>query len=1081
MPTRDLNVKIDGDPKGFQAAAAKAALAARRLEQSLARMEAKQKTTRKSATLMRSELLALAAGATTVAPAFAASGAGVVAFAALAAPAILKVVKAQQDLVANWDNLSEGEKAAAVGLRNLIGQYKALARSMEPETLGLFNQALGMTSRQMPKLVPIARGVSSELGHFLDNLERAIDGPEGQEFLSFLEQASGPATQQIASTLGSAAGAATNLLQALGPVAGVGLKTVAMLLDLVGAVSDVAPGLVQMAVLTMALRGPLGGLGGLLGTAGGKLTAFGDGAAGVKGKAGGLGAVLTGMGTILSGPWGMAVTGAIALLAVFAASQADAAAQVAEFEGAIRQDAGALGVATRALTTHKLEEEGLLDLAQRSGVSMSAYTDAILGNKDAHAEVTSVIDRQIAALKKQNDENEISFEGYRAGVEPLIELRSALRGKNETINEAVASYKRLQDAQKAGVQPTDAIKVAWDIASDASADLKTRVDALTAAFDAYFSPALAVLGATNRWKDAVAETGQVLKDTGKILRDGDSTDQQRNEALRARREQLEGQLGVLRDWAQAEFRATKNVKASSQAMIDQFPALLRLAGGSREGKAALDTLIAAMGGTVTRARGATTAVDKFGNRVTVLPNGKVVVVKANTAQAQAALSATQTRINNLQGKTVYINMIRRDFGVNVGPKTGVPWAPGSARGGIVRRAGGGMVRGPGTTTSDSIPALVDGGGMVMLSDQEFVINARQTKRHRGLIEAINAGKFAGGGLVGDVRGYAAGGPVDAPLTDYVSRFMDGKALSKTDYAKVIRARRDAVDQLRRAERKLAADRRAHKSARTIADDEARVAKERRDLATATEKLSAASARYKRSKLTPTARLTASLNLGIKNTAAFIRNLETIAKRGFPELARQLLAMGGPEAEKYAAGAAKLSASKLKALAGKVATAAKYQAKLEALPDILAVKAARKAGAKSIPQVMRMTGLSEEDLQETYAAMGYARGGIHRYARGGIRPGPGIATRPTLLFGEGRAPEGFVPYDPAYRPQAMGLVARMAGDFGMTRGSGGGAAGHVTVTLHVAGADSDLKRMIRKMVRIDGRGSVQVAFGKSASA
>jgi len=58
-------------------------------------------------------------------------------------------------------------------------------------------------------------------------------------------------------------------------------------------------------------------------------------------------------------------------------------------------------------------------------------------------------------------------------------------------------------------------------------------------------------------------------------------------------------------------------------------------------------------------------------------------------------------------------------------------------------ANGGLVFGPGTGTSDSIPA--------MLSNEEFVINAKATKRHRNLLEAINSGRIprlANGGIVG---------------------------------------------------------------------------------------------------------------------------------------------------------------------------------------------------------------------------------------------------------------------------------------------------------------------------------------------
>jgi hypothetical protein len=58
-------------------------------------------------------------------------------------------------------------------------------------------------------------------------------------------------------------------------------------------------------------------------------------------------------------------------------------------------------------------------------------------------------------------------------------------------------------------------------------------------------------------------------------------------------------------------------------------------------------------------------------------------------------------------------------------------------------ADGGTVRGPGTGTSDSIPT--------MLSNEEFVVNSRQSKKHRALLHAINngtIGHMATGGVVG---------------------------------------------------------------------------------------------------------------------------------------------------------------------------------------------------------------------------------------------------------------------------------------------------------------------------------------------
>jgi hypothetical protein len=62
----------------------------------------------------------------------------------------------------------------------------------------------------------------------------------------------------------------------------------------------------------------------------------------------------------------------------------------------------------------------------------------------------------------------------------------------------------------------------------------------------------------------------------------------------------------------------------------------------------------------------------------------------------------------------------------------------------IKFAVGGLVRGPGTETSDSIPA--------MLSDGEFVVNARSTRLFQPILSAINASA--------DLPGFAMGGLVD---------------------------------------------------------------------------------------------------------------------------------------------------------------------------------------------------------------------------------------------------------------------------------------------------------------------------------
>lgn len=80
---------------------------------------------------------------------------------------------------------------------------------------------------------------------------------------------------------------------------------------------------------------------------------------------------------------------------------------------------------------------------------------------------------------------------------------------------------------------------------------------------------------------------------------------------------------------------------------------------------------------------------------------------------------------------------------------------GTALSTIPTLASGGLIRGPGTGTSDSILGLSQGGmATARVSNGEFVVNAAQTKKHYGMLQALNSGVegFALGGLVGDVIG-----------------------------------------------------------------------------------------------------------------------------------------------------------------------------------------------------------------------------------------------------------------------------------------------------------------------------------------
>jgi hypothetical protein len=122
---------------------------------------------------------------------------------------------------------------------------------------------------------------------------------------------------------------------------------------------------------------------------------------------------------------------------------------------------------------------------------------------------------------------------------------------------------------------------------------------------------------------------------------------------------------------------------------------------------------------------------KMKAKLAAFPKDKKTRASFAYQQAAADVRFYQHLIDQIHGKTVTVQ-------IN-GVATGVNAAQYYSQG--PHKAGGGLISGPGSSTSDDVPA--------MLSDGEYVVNAAATRRNRGLLEAINSGQIqhlARGGL-----------------------------------------------------------------------------------------------------------------------------------------------------------------------------------------------------------------------------------------------------------------------------------------------------------------------------------------------
>ena len=235
---------------------------------------------------------------------------------------------------------------------------------------------------------------------------------------------------------------------------------------------------------------------------------------------------------------------------------------------------------------------------------------------------------------------------------------------------------------------------------------KTEAGQLKAALDALTGKHRNAAEAEIAYKQAIADATRGLKEHGRGL----------NLNTQAGRDNMSSLIAI-RDRTLDHLDAMKADKAGTAAVI-------------KESAKARAQFIA----TATAITGSSAAARELANRLLGIPSKVKTDVMAETAQAKAEFEALRRKLLALKNKTITITAVTRGSGAS----------PRNAGAGSTARefhgATGGLLRGPGTGTSDSIPLWGSNG--------EYMVNARSTAKHLPLLEHINADKYADGGQIG---------------------------------------------------------------------------------------------------------------------------------------------------------------------------------------------------------------------------------------------------------------------------------------------------------------------------------------------
>lgn len=480
--------------------------------------------------------------------------------------------------------------------------------------------------------------------------------------------------------------------QADGPMRGF----VQGLTALVNAAADADPALQGVA---MAALGSVAGVG-LLGGGTLKLvTVLGE----AKTAAAALGWSLKGI-TISAGAIGLALTVAGIAFGKFAQEQADAQQATEDYTAALKTDTGVLGENTRAAIANRLEKAGALKAAQDLGIGLATVTNAALGEADAMDKVRAaagpLADDYTSVLDAIDYSNLSAAAQERARA--AADLERILGKEASALIAGREEYERETEAAKANVDATDEVTTSHGgaltaIQKEAAAakEARDRVSDYTAALFDNADAILALSGSEIGYQRAIDNMTSSIKENGKTLTTHTEAGRQNREALNNIASSAQNYIQKLIETGASADEVAEATKNAREAFI----------------KAAI---AAGMGADKAK---------KLADNLGLIPKRTVAAVEVNIKQPNIdrEMALIQRRIN---ANPLYVPIRAK---------------------GTVARAQGGYVRGPGTTTSDSILAA--------LSDKEYVLRAWAVERlglarldHMNRYGSLPA--FADGGYTG---------------------------------------------------------------------------------------------------------------------------------------------------------------------------------------------------------------------------------------------------------------------------------------------------------------------------------------------
>lgn len=643
-------------------------------EDSMKRVDQTNRKAERNFDFSRRTVLTFVGSLVAVSPVAAASAVALAGFGAVAVPTIGRVAKASADLGANWDRLSKQERVSALETRALIAQYRALAKSYEPEVLRGYNTVMGTAIEMLPQLDRFVDQTSGSVQAFTNRILNFTQNRIGGEFLNWAGKAAPEALDVLGTTTVKASDTVLDLVQDMTPLGLTLLRATNGALGFVNALSGANPMLAQFAVGTMLLRGPMNRMVSGFNKLQTRYTSYVASNKSATFATRALNLVMSAGGPIL-----VAAGAALAFFAIKAATSRDSLDRLTDSMRIQREAAG---------NNLALYNQQAQVLSTKMSGALAQFRDGMAADEGAAQHFNDQMERMQKEVEKARQRvtfmtNNADLLAQRFGVTRTEALRMAdAAGVNLAENvdksgrltaQAAERINQYQAAVQLANDPTRQIAQAMSDVANSSLLMKDRLASLKTALDAELNPTLdAFTAVTKLRKGFTALTKQV--DASKGSMNGNSG------AVIALRTKFAEQLATVRDLHEAILQKTHSLDQANAATNRYIPVLYSLAGANKDARDAVNALARITGYDITQTNISKAA---FLRQATAMFNSKKVAMQLWRAfqlvrdqtystvgstnlfiQRVKALAGEQYRLavrtgNGTRSQSVYNDTIRR--------------------------------------------------------------------------------------------------------------------------------------------------------------------------------------------------------------------------------------------------------------------------------------------------------------------------------------------------------------------------------------------------------------------------------------